>query len=174
MIKHSLLLSCLLAFSTSSIAVEGYKDIPFGSSEADLVAKNICTMQQVKTGVTRFTQYGCNDFKFGGRVTTAYAYFIDGKFLRLAVDVAWSEMTTVSDLIFKKYGPISSKSTEEEMSALDAKPNATAYLAFDQDTVYLIMQTDENMNKAGVVLYSDPSFEQKALEVKQAALANDL
>lgn len=138
------------------------------------MAKNICTMQKVNTGMSRFTQYGCNDFKFGGRETTAYAYFIDGKFLRLAADVAWSEMTAVTDLIFKKYGPLSSKSTKEKMLALDSKPNVTAYFAFDQDTVYLLMQTDENMNKAGVVLYSDPSFEQKALEVQQAALADDL
>ncbi|WP_429169394.1 hypothetical protein [Aeromonas hydrophila] len=174
MIKNTLLLSFLVAFSASSFAVEGYKDLAFGSSEADLLAKKLCTMKKVETGMARVAQYNCNDFKFGGRMTTASAFFIDGEFLRLGVDVAWSEMTTVSDLIFKKYGPLSSLSTEEEMRALDTTPNVTAYWAFEHDTVYLMMQTDANMQKAGVVMYSAPSFEQKALEVQQSAMDSAL
>lgn len=138
------------------------------------MAKKICTMQKMETGIAGYTQYGCNDFKFGGRETTAYAYFINGEFLRLGIDVAWSEMTTVSDLIFKKYGPPSSQSTKEEMYAIDTTPNTTAYWAFEQDTVYMMMQSDANMQKAGVVLYSAPSYEQKALEVQRSAIENAL
>lgn len=174
MIKNSLLLSCLEAFSASSVAVEGYKDLAFGSSEADLLAKKICTMQKMETGVPRFAQYACSDFKFGGRTTVASAYFIDGEFLRLGIDVAWSEMVTVSDLIFKKYGQPSSQSTKEQMYAIDTTPNTTAYWAFEQDTVYMMMQSDANMQKAGVVLYSSPLFEKKALEVQQSSLDSAL
>lgn len=174
MIKNTLLLSCLVAFSASSVAVEGYKDLAFGSSEADLLAKKICTMKKMETGMPGYTQYGCNDLQFGGRTTTAYAYFINGEFLRLGIDVAWSEMTAVSDLIFKKYGQPSSQSTKEEMFAIDTTPNATAYWAFEQDTVYMMMQSDANLQKAGIVMYSAPSYEQKATEVQRAALDSAL
>lgn len=166
---------CLIGIlSQPALAVDGYKDVKFGASEKEWISKGICSMSRAPDYVSGISMWQCHDFRLAGGMTNAYAYFIDGKFSRLGIDLAWGDMAKVSDGLFEKYGPLSSRSTQEQIAALDSQPNALAYIAFDKDTVYISMGTDGNLNKSAMLVYTDPSFDRLSAEKQQAALADAL
>lgn len=158
-----------------AFAVDGYKGVKFGASEAELLSQNLCTMTKGEGYVQGTSMYQCHDFKLGEAVTSAYAYFIDGKFLRFGVDLDWNgNMRSVGSGLVSKYGEASSSSTREEIRAVDTTPNASAYIAFDNDTVYINMESDERMNHSAMLIYSDLSFNSLLEKKRDAALSDDL
>lgn len=168
--------ACLVGLlSQPAIAVDGYKGVKFGASEAELLSKNLCTMTKGPEYVQGVSMYQCNDFKLGAATTNAYAYFIDGKFLRFGIDLDWNgNMKSVGSGLVSKYGEASSSSTREQIRAVDTTPNASAYIAFDNDTVYINMESDERMNYAAMLIYSDLSFNSLFEQKRIAELSNDL
>ncbi|SHN92767.1 hypothetical protein BHECKSOX_1369 [Bathymodiolus heckerae thiotrophic gill symbiont] len=131
-------------------------------------------MQKLESGQAEVEYYGCDDFMFGGKAVEAGAFFIDGKFLRFAivpsVDVAISLMEGLS----KKYGSPSSSSTQKEFQSVDALPNREAFLAFDKNTVYLKLMSDENYVQSTILLYTSPSYDVLLLKNQQKSISSDL
>lgn len=166
---------CLLGLLTQpAFAVDGYKGLRFGSSEKELMSHGLCTMTPGDGLVAGTSMYYCSDFNMGGNVTTAYAYFIDGQFLRLAVSLDWNSIGAIGKGLVSKYGPATSGSTQEQIAAVERTPNSSAYVAYDNDTVYINMESDANLNKYALLIYSDPSFNARLDGKRNDAFQSDL
>jgi len=165
---------CAISLSQIAAAVDGYKNLTFGMSKKQIITSNVCTLQKSESGLAGVEYYGCDDFMFGGEAVEAGALFIDGKFLRFvivpSVDVALSLIKALSN----KYGIPSSSSSQTEFQAIDTLPNREAFLAFDEDTVYLKLMSDENYSQSAILLYTSPSYDILLLENQQKSISNDL
>ncbi|MGL4349544.1 MAG: hypothetical protein ACRCT2_02995 [Plesiomonas shigelloides] len=166
---------CLLGILTQpAVAVDGYKGLRFGASEKELMAHGLCTMYPGDGLVAGTSLYQCSDFNMGGNTTNAYAYFIDGQFLRLAVSLDWGSIGAISRGLASKYGPATSGSTQAQIAAIESTPNSSAYVAYDKDTVYINMESDANLNKHALLIYSDPSFNARLDSKRNEAFQGDL
>lgn len=166
---------CLIGIlSQPALAVDGYKGVKFGASEDEFLSKRICSMTYEEEFAQDSRVYQCNDFKLGGIKTSAYAYFIDGKFLRLAIPLEWESMVSVGQGLANKYGLASSGSSKEELAAVDNNPNASAYIAFDNNTIFITMESDADSNKSSWLIYSDPSFSKLRESKLRASFSDDL
>ncbi|MEJ1358321.1 MAG: hypothetical protein RPU51_09135 [Candidatus Sedimenticola sp. (ex Thyasira tokunagai)] len=156
------------------MAVDGYKGLKFGMTKEQVLESKLCTFEEQSIGQVGVEFYGCRDFMFGGEVVLAGAYFINGKFLRLmivpSINVAVGLMNGLTD----KYGKPSSSSTPQEFTALDTLPNRKAFLAFDRDTIYLNLMSDENYAQSALLFYTTPTFDTLMQKVQQKSMSSDL
>lgn len=133
------LLSLILAFTaTGAMAVDGYKEVKFGSSFEAMRSAGLCDFQiaSKQPEHKNIVMYNCLDFQFDGNHTMAAASFIGGKFGKLQIMVD-SPVNSVLEALYKKYGAPSSSSTEEEMQNAIITGNPI-YVRFDKDTVIWI------------------------------------
>ena len=73
-----------------------------------------------------------------------------------------------------KYGQPSSSSTPQEFQAIDTLPNREAFVAFDNNTVYLKLMSDENYIQSAILLYTSPSYDSLLLKNQKESVSNDL
>ena len=155
-------------------AVNGYKNLKFGMPKKEIISSNICTLQKLESGQVGVEYYGCDDFMFGGETVEAGIFFIDDEFLRFAIlpsiDVALGLIKGLS----QKYGSPSSSSTQKEFEAVDALPNREAFLAYDNNTVFLKLMSDENYIQSAILLYTSPSYDVLLLKNQQESMSDDL
>ncbi|EQB9157318.1 hypothetical protein CRX48_12125 [Morganella morganii] len=161
------LLSLILAFTaTGAMAVDGYKEVKFGSSFEAMRSAGLCDFQiaSKQPEHKNIVMYNCLDFQFDGNHTMAAASFIGGKFGKLQIMVD-SPVNSVLEALYKKYGAPSSSSTEEEMQNAIITGNPI-YVRFDKDTVILKV---ERVNKIDLVSlnYVSPDFELSVKEKTQ-------
>lgn len=161
------LLSLILAFTaTGAMAVDGYKEVKFGSSFEAMKSAGLCDFQiaSKQPEHKNIVMYNCLDFQFDGNHTMAAASFIGGKFGKLQIMVD-SPVNSVLEALYKKYGTPSSSSTEEEMQNAIITGNPI-YVRFDKDTVILKV---ERVNKIDLVSlnYVSPDFEPPVKEKTQ-------
>ncbi len=174
--KYIVLSAFICSMSVTQIvaAVDGYKNLKFGMTKDQIFASNICTLQKSESGQIGVEYYGCDDFMFGGEAVEAGAMFVDGKFLRFAiipsVDVAVSLSTGLSN----KYGSPSSRSTQKEFEAVDVFPNKKAFIAYDKNTIYLQLMSDESHILSAILLYTSPSYDVLLLKNQQRSIKGDL
>ncbi|MBD5771003.1 hypothetical protein [Marinomonas colpomeniae] len=172
-IISSLILGVLFISQTAT-AVDGYKDLKFGMSAKQIVASNVCTLQKYESGQIGVEYYGCDDFMFGGEAVEAGAFFIDDKFLRFAIAPSVDVALSLANGLSEKYGSPSSSSTQKEFQAVDALPNREAFLAYDKNTVYLKLMSDENYTQSAILLYTSPSYDILLLKKQDKSISNDL
>jgi len=163
-----------LFISQAATAVDGYKDLKFGMSIKQIVASNVCTLQKGESGQVGVESYGCDDFMFGGEAVEAAAFFIDGKFLRFVIIPSFDVTLSVINGLSKKYGTPSSSSTQKEFVAIDNLPNREAFLAYDKNTVYVKLMSDENYVQSALLLYTSPSYDVFLLKNQDKSISNDL
>lgn len=162
----------LAVMSSSVLAVDGYKGVKFGSNIDTLLKSNICSFIKYDDSPT-VTTYFCKDFKFSGSNTIAMAFFLDGKFQRLAITLN-VKVDSVFDGLVKKYGPASSTSTAEEMhnASTTGKP---IYIRFDNDTVFILGQKDLSTGKDnGMLIYSSPNYAKELTKIQSKNIQDDL
>ncbi|MHA2937998.1 hypothetical protein ACXJY6_06840 [Vibrio sp. RC27] len=157
-----------------AFAIDGYKSLKFGMSKQQVIASDICTLQKLESGQVGVEYYGCSNFNFGGKSVEAGVFFINNELLRVgivpSVDIVEGVVASLSD----KYGPPSSISTEEEFEAVDTLPNRQAFLGFDRDTIYLILESDENYTQSALLVYTSPKYDVLLLENQKNAINEDL
>ncbi|HEN3660453.1 TPA: hypothetical protein U5E42_000125 [Yersinia enterocolitica] len=162
----------LAVMSSSVLAVDGYKGVKFGSNIDTLLKSNICSFKKYDENTT-VTTYLCKDFKFSGSNTIAMAFFLDGKFQRLAISLN-TNVVSVLDGLVKKYGPASSASTAEEMK-LASTTGEPIYVKFDNDTVFVKGQKDLPTGKdEGVLVYTSSTYEKELVRLQSKAVQDDL
>jgi len=103
----------------------------------------------------------------------AFFYFINDRFLRMAIEVPIDDAIAVVEGLNSKY-EISSRSPQSTFDAVDIYPNQEAFLAFDRDTIVLKIASDEISNKTAMLLYTSPEFDKLLLESKKESLSDDL
>lgn len=171
--KKTLLLSALLAVSASSQAVDGYGGIKFGATKEEFLANPPCTMRPYDANLPGMEILTCNDLQVASSYA-AHAYFLGDRFLKFAIEVPWASLGPVSTALTKKYGVGSSASSREEVMAVVEKPNSTAYLRFDNDTITLMTSSDANMNKSVAIIYSHPGYDEIYQKIEEDALQGQL
>jgi hypothetical protein len=163
-----------LIVSTNLFAVDGYKGLKFGITQKQVLAAKLCTFVPVNSGILGVDGLECNDFNLGGQIVKAYAFFINDKFLRLAIYPPIEVLTGLTNSLSTKYGEASSSSTKEEFEAVDNSPNKEAYLAFDKDTIILKIISNENNLQSALLLYNSPEYESSMDKKHEESLKNDL
>lgn len=158
----------------ASYAVDGYKNLKFGDSERKVLESGICAFQKTPSGMPGVDYFSCTDMQFGGHKVEAGAFFIGGKFLRLVIEPNIDTVQGLMQSLSQKYGPVSSSSSQESFTAVDTRPNTEAFLAFDNDTVYLNIYSDENNLQGAVLIYTSPQYDVNLLKMQSGSVEGDI
>ena len=172
--KRYLLAVIAMLATSQALAVDGYKDMKFGMSKAEIVKMKPCAMYKGSGAPKGAESLECNDLKFGGNDVGAGFFFIDGKFERIGIMLDFDKALGVATSLRDKYGDPSSASTKKQISAIDTQPGATAFIAFDDDTIYLRMMTDESLNKAAILIYTSKDYDKKLVAKQASAIDSDI
>lgn len=149
--KLSLVLA-MAAFSTSAFATDGYRDMKFGTSTATVIAQANCTMEEPEEAPIG-KMYSCEDFAFAGKKTEATLFFVNDKFIRIAIAIPDEDVVKTLETLKKKYG-VAAHSTQKEMQDVDLYPNKTAFINFDNNHISMLMTSDEDAESSAALIYS--------------------
>jgi len=164
----------LAIFPLNVYAVDGYKQLKFGMSAQKILDSGICSLEEYGSGQPGVDYYGCDDFKFGGQEVEAGAFFIDGEFLRFGIMPSVEVALSMADGLINKYGNPSSSSSVAEFEAVDHYPNREAFLAFDNNTVYLKVMSGEDYSQSAILLYTSPLYDSKLMTLQKSLMSDDL
>jgi hypothetical protein len=168
-----LIYACIIFMPTYSYAIDGYKNFKFGMNEKEILKMNPCSLQS-ETMQPHFTALQCTDFTFGGESVNGAFFFVDKELLRVAIFPSINKFTVILNQLKKKYGAPSSSSGQNSFKKLDQMPNQEAFLAFDKNTIYLKISSDETNIKSIILLYTSKKYDQKLLEQQQNSIEGDL
>lgn len=166
----------LLAFSSASVAVDGYKGVKFGYNVNQLKAAKICSWKEYADNkIKGMETYYCENFKFSGVSTLATAIFLNGNFERLSIMLNDNQnVITLAESLKKKYGVPSSTFTADEFNNVQSNGGSLT-IKFDSDTVILGMSRDPSTKAdTAMLIYSAPSYFDKLKQLEQANMENDL
>ncbi|EFX7053210.1 hypothetical protein VYN02_001036 [Shigella sonnei] len=173
-IKPIIVGTLLSALAFNAFAVDGYKNVKFGSDFATLKKANFCTWKKGDDySVKSVDTYYCTNFKFSGEDTLAVAIFINGKFERLSINVN-RDVEELLAALKAKYGEPSSTSSIE--AAKKAATNGgEVYIKFDNDTIFVSVDHDlERQMDLSSLVYSSPDYSKKFSSVKTKSLEDDV
>ncbi|WP_337050189.1 hypothetical protein [Serratia fonticola] len=173
--KQWVFAAALMAFSASSMAVDGYKNLKFGMSEADALATKTCNFKKRPSGEKGVDQFVCGNFKVGGKSTnSAVMLFIGGKLIRFGFEQPVDDIEPILQAMRDKYGAAINPPTRSQIEALERVPNDSVDINFDNNTVTLRLITDERLNQSMLVMYSVKDFDQQWNDLKNSQLSSDL
>lgn len=177
--KKSLTLSATLLciaglFSGSAMAVDGYKNLKFGMSKKEVLASKSCSFEQTPSDRPGVETYVCDNLKFGGQKSPAAAYFINGKFYRIAIIQPIDSATIILKQLLQKYGDPIQRPDDQLLQDIYNKPNIQADIIFDNRTVALRLTSDANYNKQALVIYTSLDYEDLLTKSQQESMSNDL
>ncbi|MET4859246.1 hypothetical protein [Morganella morganii] len=167
--KKYLLGLALALTAAGSMAVDGYKNVKFGSSYQTVKASKICSLKETSSR-NAFSFYSCSDLLFNNEKTTATFEFINGEFLRVLIHTNLYPEVLVNALT-EKYGePVSpDNSNAKELLA----KGDVVYLYFDNKTVILGIQLVDGKPKT-FLMYQSPSYTTKSNNTKGTGLKDDI
>ena len=158
-----------LTLSMGAWAVDGYKDLKFNMSRADVIKSKLCSFKVDETD-----SWQCNNLKFGNKNTIAFAYFIGDRLKRVAILIDVDSIMGVATGLMEKYGPVSSMSEQEEWNAVDTTNGAEAYMRFDNDSIIIKVTKHETFGQVAMLIYTTPDYQALVRERQGAAVADDL
>lgn len=169
---------CLLIYLTSChpvYAVDGYKDIKFGTSLEDFKKHDIChSMSCIQKTINGVEALFLTDFYFYGSQVTVNAFFIDDKFLRFVIPISYEDRHHMLTALSNKYGVMSSQPSSDTIDNFSKLPNQEMGYGFDNDTVCLRYVTDEYYAKTMLLIYTSHLFDKRYKELRNKILINDL
>lgn len=149
----------LLSSASSANAVDGYKNLKFGMTEAQVKASNICNFESGEKDSNGITTLTCFDFLYGNSNRIASAFIYKNKLYRFTINIPIESAFPVINQLSKKYGGLSSRSTHSgEWKKLDDTPNFTAEAWFDNNTICESVTNDQNLEKMVLLTYTARSF----------------
>lgn len=164
----------LFTVSSFAIAVDGYKNVKFGSSFSEFNASKLCSWKKYDKNKTGgMDSYVCDNFKFSGKNSLAMAFFIDGKFERLAIPIEENSMAVI-DSLKKKYGEPSSSFTAEEFERAQTFGGAIN-IKFDKDTIILNVTRDpETKQDTTHLVYTSAEYDAMYKKLQEKSIENDI
>lgn len=165
--RYYVLAVMILLSAGHAMAVDGYKNMKFGMSKQEIINLKPCALYKGDSAPKGAENLECDDFPFGGDDTSAGFFFIDGKLERVALVLGIDEALGLATSLKNKYGLPSSSSTKQQLAATDTTPGASAFIAFDSNTVILNLISDDQMNRAAILIYTSNNYEKKIAK-KQA------
>ncbi|GJJ80781.1 hypothetical protein PcPA57_15010 [Pasteurella canis] len=153
--KKIILLSTLLTTIPSLSAVNGYKNIDFGSSILEVKNKIKCELLPLSTKEGR---YGCPMF-LGDMKILAELYFIDDKFAKInLMDIPYDKASVVLQHLKANH----TESQEHRILKNDKWEVFFKYF-FDEDSVIYLTPINDNKNPA-TLTYTTKDFDKKYQE----------
>lgn len=168
--KIGLFLS-LGTITSTGFAVDGYKELKFGSTIEQVKKSKICQSKWMNLPNEGLLTLGCTKFKFGKDLTYGYAFFIDKKLARISVIVPRNKVLSVSEGMLEKYGPPSS---QPENAPKEYIPNTNWDVGFDNDTVIYRLSIDAKGIDTTLLIYTTPDFDEKIKQKNKADIKDDL
>ncbi|HGM6655051.1 MULTISPECIES: hypothetical protein [Serratia] len=164
----------LFAVSSSVMAIDGYKGVKFGASFNELNASKLCTWKKYDGNIVNgIDSYVCKNFKFSGGNTFAVAFFIDGKFERLAIPIGNNTMSVI-DSLKKKYGEPSSSFTSEEFERAQSF-GGDINVRFDKDTIIINVTRDpETKQDKTHLIYTSPQYDAMYKKLQEKSIEGDI
>ncbi|WP_314140407.1 hypothetical protein [Buttiauxella noackiae] len=164
----------MMMVTFSSLAVDGYKNVKFGTPLKTLQDAGWCSWKKYNdTNIKGMDSYTCSNFKFSGADTLAMAFFLNGKFQRLAISVN-NGIDALSSSLVKKYGEPSSRFTQSEIESVQSN-GGTISVKFDNDTVILAVSRDvKNNSELTQLIYSSVDYDTILKQVQIKNMENDL
>ena len=153
-------------------AVDGYKSLKFGMSLEEVKKSKFCSFIDDKS-ISHIRIIYCFDFRFNGNPIMAAAYFIDNKFLRLALDIPYLYKKDVLAALIKKY-KYSLDPGAEAVSNFNSSPNQEIWYGFDNNTVYLLCKSDKFYKKSMLMIYTSLLYEKLRSKKQANSLKDDL
>ncbi|WP_163304453.1 hypothetical protein [Enterobacter ludwigii] len=172
--RQWLFAATLLAFSASSMAVDGYKNLKFGMSAREALATKTCSFRMGSSDQKGVDMYVCDDFKIGGQLANGYMFFMDKKLARFAFQQPVKDAISVLESIKGKYGEPINPPSRESLMNLDRIPNSGIDVDYDHGTVTVRFTSDERLYQRMWVMYSIPEYNQKMIDLKNAQISSDL
>lgn len=170
-----LLIISILLIPVTCWSVDGYKNLKFGIKKEAVKKSKLCSFKEdPPSNGDPVETLECSDFKFNNTNTNAYAYFINGKFLRFAFDAQVDQLSSLIAAMSEKYGAPSSGSSDEEFLAVDKYPDRKARILFDKDTITVGVFSDKIGRQWGVVIYSSPEYERLLVKKQKAGMKDSL
>ncbi|MFD3249444.1 hypothetical protein [Rahnella aquatilis] len=171
--KIAVILGLLIA-APSAYAVDGYKNIKFGSSIDEVKNAHVCSMKDYKADTPGMDSIVCNDFKFSGGKTQAFAIFLNGKFERFAILLRNNDTDAIITGLKDKYGTPSSTSSQDELQEA-VKNGGNIFIKFDNDTVVFQGSRDsETLKDTGFLIYTTSDYDSKLTSLKSKEFKEDL
>ncbi|WP_444998436.1 hypothetical protein [Aliikangiella sp. IMCC44359] len=169
-----LAMGIVVLLGNSAEAVEGYKNLKFGMSKEQVKNSNLCSFRSEDSGQVGVEFMGCEDLKFSNEVTMGAAFFINNKLLRFVILTSTDTALGLINALSNKYGNTSSQSSDEEFNAIDKFPNREAFMAFDNDTVYLKFVSNAVGDQSAMLIYTSPEYDKKLLQNQEESISHDL
>lgn len=157
--------------ASSALAVDGYKDLKFGSSIEQVKKSKSC-----KSGWIDLKQngaWGCPKFQFGKDTTYGYAFLFDNKLERVSIMIPTGKASAVSNGLLEKYGQPSSIPQNAPTDG-NFPPNSNWDVGFDNDTVLFRASFDANGGQSSFVIYTTTDFNKKAQQNQNFEVKDDL
>ncbi|NBK99816.1 MAG: hypothetical protein EOM50_17760 [Erysipelotrichia bacterium] len=164
----------LITCSITASAVDGYKNLKFGSSVKEVQNSKICSFAPLTDYGNGVKALECTNFKFGNDNVEAAALFINDKFLRFVIVADLDYTEAIAKQLKSKYGTPSSMSPQSDLDSVDRYPNRTAFIAFDNNTIYMKVDSDNNNNESLLIIYTSPAYENLLLKNQHQSISNDL
>ena len=162
--------------SAGGYAVDGYKDIKFGISIDQLERLKVCNLSNDPTQSTQFLKvYVCPDFKFNSSKTYAGFHFVDGKLLRMGINLGTEkdEFITVLNALSEKYGKPTLTSPMSYIDEFVVGKRDKVDFGWDGETVILRMFRND-AEKNVMVIYTSSSYDSEVMKLKTKSMKNDL
>lgn len=169
------LLFCSIA-SGQALAVDGYKNVKFGSTFSQLQASKICSWKKYEGNkVNGMDTYYCQDLSFAGKPRVGMAFFVDKKFERLAIPITKDiNFDALIDSLKRKYGEPSSLFTREQIEKAMSEGGEVS-IKYDNDTVIVgITKDGTTKQETTLLVYTSKDYFDKVANLQSSALDGDL
>ncbi len=173
--KLSVALLCIAGlFSGSAMAVDGYKDLKFGTPKEQVLKSKLCRFKKEHSDQAGIEVYSCQNLKFGGKSAEAAVFLIEGKFSRLVVMQDYQLASGILNQLLDKYGAPVEQPNKQDFMDLESQPNKTVDVMFDNKTVVLRLMSDAGYNKSALIMYSAADYGEQLDKVQQKSMSDDL
>lgn len=165
----------LSAVAFNTFAVDGYKNVKFGSDISTLKKAKLCTWAKGDSySIKGVDTYFCPDFKFSGSNSMAIAIFINDRFERISINLNNNDIEPLLTALQKKYGePSSATSADKAEKAVEN--GGEVYIKYDSDTVFVSMNRDLELQKdLASLVYSSSDYTKKFAAVRSKTLEDDV
>ncbi len=159
--------------AAGAMAVDGYKNIKFGSSYSIVNEANLCELKpyNAPVDVKGFSAYQCSDFIFSGKKNNAAISFINDEFQQLIINFNGETMPLL-EALREKYGKPSS-STPTDVMKRAAKTGEPVIIKFDHDTVIVRYERLDGKDRT-TLIYAAPDYEKKVNTLLKESVSNDI
>lgn len=146
----------LLSITTSSLAINGYKDFKFGMTPKEAMSLHKCKWEKLSEKMPRILEqvYSCNKYKFNKENVSIYlAFSPDKKLVRVAIDnIPESMSLDVIQGLKEKYTP-TSMPTEQEVQ--NAKKGSKLKYKFNNGDVIFTVTFEPDYGVSYGLLYTE-------------------